>query len=410
MLFGIEAGLSLVILLVALRFPGIGSAAFERAERWFNQIAGRPVLSVIGVGVLALVARVAVLPIAPVPEPSVNDEFSHLLIADTLVHGRVANPVHPMWMHFETFHENMKPAYASMYPPAQGVFLAVGQVLARQPFVGVCLSVAVLCGAICWMLQGWLSPRWALLGGVIAVARIGVFSYWANSYWGGTAAAIGGALVLGALIRLQRSAKPRHSVLLGVGLALLANSRPYEGFILSLPVAAALAMWSFTQTRAEMRRVMLPLVLVLAAAAGATAYYNWRVAGQPFRMPQQVNRSTYAVAPYFVWQSPRLEPVYNHPEMRDFYIRNELEFYNDYTTPAGIMALAVVKFIGIWCFYIGPLLMLPIVIAAATAPVGIRWRDFSPEARFCLSAAAVLMTGLLVEVFFLPHYAAPMTA
>ena len=227
MLFWIEAGLSLVLLLVAIRFPAIGSATFAKAERWFERLASRPGLSVVAVGVLALAARVAVLPVAPVPEPRVNDEFSHLLLADTLNHGRLANPVHPMWMHFETFHEIVRPSYASMYPPAQGVFLAIGQALANEPFAGVCLSVAILCAAICWMLQGWLSPSWALIGGVIAVARFAVFNYWANSYWGGAAAGIGGALVLGALIRILRTGKPRHAVWLGVGLALLANSRPY---------------------------------------------------------------------------------------------------------------------------------------------------------------------------------------
>src|SRR5688572_15272143 len=204
MLFGIEAGLSLALLLVALRFPALGAATFARVERAFEQIASRPHLTVAVVGVLALAARVAVLPIAPVPEPRVNDEFSHLLLADTLVQGRVANPAHPMWIHFETFHEIVRPTYASMYPPAQGIFLAVGRALAHEPFVGVCLSVAILCMAICWMLQGWVSPSWALLGGVIAVARFGLFSYWANSYWGGAAAGIGGALVLGALIRIVR--------------------------------------------------------------------------------------------------------------------------------------------------------------------------------------------------------------
>ena len=414
MLFGIEAGLSLVLLLVAIRFPALGAAAFSRLERAFEQIASRPHLTVVVVGTLALAARVAVLPIAPVPEPSVNDEFSHLLLADTLVHGRVANPVHPMWMHFETFHEIVRPSYASMYPPAQGLFLAIGQALTQEPFVGVCLSVAILCAAICWMLQGWLSPPWALVGGLIAVARFGVFNYWANSYWGGAAAGIGGALALGALIRIVRAGRTRHAVLLGLGIALLANSRPYEGFILSLLIAVAFAIWLFTQTRtdfrASVRRVVLPLALVLAVSAGATTYYNWRITGHPLRMPQTVNRSTYAVAPYFLWQSPRPVPAYNHPEMRDFYLGIELEFYNDYRTPAGIMALVVVKIIGLWCFYIGPALMLPILIAIATIPVGVRWRDFSLEPRFLVWAATVSMAALAIEVFFLPHYAAPMTS
>ena len=414
MLFGIEAGLSLAIFLIAIWSPEWGSSAFARAESVFARIADRPAVSVMTVGMLALTLRVAILPIAPVPDPTVNDEFSHLLIADTLTHGRLANPVHPMWMHFETFHELVRPSYASMYPPAQGVFLAIGQALMNEPFAGVCLSLAVLCGSICWMLQGWLSPRWALVGGLIAVARLATFSYWANSYWGGAAAATGGALALGALIRIMRFRTPRHAIWLGAGLALLANSRPYEGLVLAVSVPVALMRWLVTQGPAEvrvsMRRILVPLALVLVVTGSAMAYYNWRITGSPLRLPQAQNRSTYAVAPYFLWQSPRPEPMYNHAEMQAFYVENELGFYKDARSAAGMLALEMVRIIGLWCFYVGPALMLPIVVAAAAMPVGVRWRDFRPESRFLIAATLVSIAGLAFEVFFLPHYAAPMTS
>src|SRR5438034_9017722 len=112
-----------------------------------------------------------------------------------------------------------------------------------------------MCSAICWMLQGWLSDGWALLGGFLAVLRFGVLGYWANSYWGGAAGAIGGALVVGALPRMQSSHRVRDAMIMGFGLVVLANSRPYEGLVLSLPVAVALCVWLFSQ-RAPGPRVL----------------------------------------------------------------------------------------------------------------------------------------------------------
>ena len=58
-------------------------------------------------------------------------------------------------------------------------------------------------GAICWALQGWMPPAWAFLGGLLAMIRLATFSYWVDSYWGGTVAALGGALVIGALPRMK---------------------------------------------------------------------------------------------------------------------------------------------------------------------------------------------------------------
>src|SRR5580704_10572056 len=150
MLLWIELGLSIAAVLLAIYSPGLGSAFLGTAERRFTTLAHRQRLSLLAVGVLALASRAAVLPILPAPEPRLNDEFSHLLLADTLAHHRLSNPTPSMWIHFETFHVIMRPTYASMYPPAQGAILAAGELLAHQPFVGVWLSTSVLCATICW--------------------------------------------------------------------------------------------------------------------------------------------------------------------------------------------------------------------------------------------------------------------
>src|SRR6266404_4125673 len=262
MLAAIEICLAAIAVALAYIAPNLGARWFERVQYLFLQLAGHRNLAVVTVGLAALAARLAVLPILPIPQPAAHDEFSHLLIADTFAHGRLTNPTHPMWVHFETFHVNQQPTYASMYYPAQGLFLAIGQVVFGHPFWGVLLSSALMCAAICWMLQGWMSPTWALLGGLLAVVRLGTFSYWANSYWGGAVAAIGGALVLGALPRIKEKQRVRDAVWMGIGLGLLFNSRPYESLFFATPIAIALLVWLFRGDEHGMQkriqRVILP--------------------------------------------------------------------------------------------------------------------------------------------------------
>jgi len=392
------------IYLLARVKPDKSLRCFHPLGRWFTDLSKSKTRAVVLVGLTVLCVRVALIPVLGIPQPGGQDEFSYLLAGDTFAHGRLANPTHPMWIHFETFHVNQKPTYSSMYPPGQGLLLAGGEILGH-PWIGELVATALVCSAICWALQGWLPPMWALFGALLAVLRIGILGFWMNGYWASSLSGLGGALVLGAWPRLRKTLQLRYAVCLGLGLVILANVRPYEGFVFSLPFAFAMLLWLVGKRRPAfplvLTRVVFPLFLILALAAFGMGYYYWRVTGSPFQFAYHTNRSTYAQAQYFLWQRPAPTPVYHHEIMRIYY-EYELYYFNLIRTPWGYLVLNKLKALLSWRFYIGPALTLPLF--------ALPWVFRDRRMRFPLIIAIVFLAGLAIETWGFPHYLAPAVA
>jgi hypothetical protein len=382
--------------------PGSEEPIFSWIEQKFARFARNKRLAIVAIGAATILVRLELLPCQRVPQPKVHDEFSYLLAADTFAHGRLANPPHPLWIFFDTFHVIQHPTYASMYPPAQGMALSIGKLLG-QPWIGVLLSVAAMCMAFTWMLQAWVPPEWALLGGVLVWMRFGVFSYWINSYWGGAIAAAAAALVLGALPRIWDQRRLRDAILFGLGAGILAVSRPVEGAIFFVPFGAALLWWVLrldaAARSAAIRRVVLPTAAILACFAGFISFYNWRVTSSPIVFPHFIEQREITTA-IFLWQHDQPLIPYSNPQFDDFYHNFLPGLYQ--ASWAAAEGQWWYKSTDFWEFFLGPALSIPFL--------ALPWLLKESRNLLLLLQIALSAFGLWIIVYYHAHYAAPLMA
>jgi hypothetical protein len=386
-------------------------SAVRTVEAAFGYFARHAALAILTAAAVPLLIRLCLLPVLPIPLPRIHDEFSYLLAADTFAHGRVTNPTHPLWEFFESFHVLQQPSYMSKYPPAQGLFMAAGQMLFGHPWWGVFLSVGLMCGAICWMLQAWLPGKWALLGALAVGLQFGVTHYWMNSYWGGAPAAIGGCLVLGAYGRLRKfrplsSSAAANGLLLAVGAGILLNSRPWEGMTVMLPVAASLLYSFFLDYAGTFRRrfvsALIPCSLLLTITAASMLYYCWRITGNPLRLPYVAVHKTYSIVPLFVWQSSTPAPHYRHAVMQRFYTEWEPHYQSvdQLKTLHGWLAIQKTRLRMAKDVLFGNFFLLLCLACGLFL-----WR--APASRFLIAVLALFLAALSVEGWCQVHYFAP---
>lgn len=381
----------------ALAPASISSRLLQPCVAALRKLARNDSWVVVGMFVFGVLASALLSANGYLPQPVIHDDFSNLLASDTFASGRLTNPAHPLWQHFESIHIIQQPTYMSKYPPGNGLMLAIGQALFGEPMVGAWLSMGLAAAAIAWMLQGWLPPYWALLGAVIAACRFA--PSWGELYTGGALAACGGALMMGAVQRLIGSARPGYAILAAAGAVVMANTRPYEGLVFAAVCAAFLAA-SRPTLKTGLTRIIAPALLVLLPAAVWMGYYNQRITGDPLLLPYRLHDATYAANPLFLWQ-PDLEriPDYRHQSMRDYYEGWERPRYLRKREYLGFNSSLVTKIYVFSRFFIGPTLLIPVLIM-------LPWRRRAGMALPGIAVVAILL-ALTQALYLHPHYVAP---
>jgi hypothetical protein len=374
---------------------------FVRAYRLLARIGRRRRAAVFGIAIFTIAFRLLLSAVLPHPEPAYHDEFSYLLGAELFASGHVAGPVHPLWKFFESMHVLSRPVYASKYPPAQAAFLAIGIVLFHDPFYGVLFSVALFAAASCWMLQAFVRPAWALLGGLCTALTYGAGHYWTESYWGGAVTALGAALAVGAFGRVREMSSIRFGCAFGAGVALLVNSRPYESSTLIVMMVTALAVGALRNTYTRARSKAVAAGIALAAAGAVTGAYNYEVTGDPLLMPYVLHMKQY-IASQPLWFMPPPPPKhYENASLEHCYVGFDGRNYEDLRSmpplkragvALGKMLLFSIGNHDFWGFLI--LFFIPLF-----------WRD--SQVRLLASSLLALIATLALETAVYFHYMTP---
>jgi hypothetical protein len=380
----VELGLAALFVLLIL--------ARRRIEALGRRLAERPAWSMATLAALPVVLRLALLPAHPLPVAHICDEFSFLLSADTLAHFRLANPTHPMHAFFEALFVQQEPRYASIYPLGQGIVLAFGRLLFGHPWAGVALSVGMLCALCYWMLRAWITPGWALTGGLLAVATFGPLNLWINGYWGGAVSAVAGCLVFGALGRLAVEIRMRDAALLGLGLGLQMLTRPFEFLFLAAGAAVFLL-----PLRRSWRKWAPASVIAFVPVAVLVLLQNHAVTTSWTTLPYMLSRYQYGVPTTLTFESlPTPHRPLNQEQRVDYELQSDIHGSGQ-ETPARYLGRLADRVRFYRFFFLAPLY--------AALPAFLLKLRQGPFARIALCLLFFAL-GTSFYPYFYPHYIA----
>ncbi|MBV9442551.1 MAG: hypothetical protein JO217_07630 [Acidobacteriaceae bacterium] len=380
----------------------VGILLWAGSSKKPNLFGSHRVIWLITVAFLPVALRLALLPECPVPIASGADDFSYILLGDTLRHFRLANPPHALPQFFEQVFVLQEPTYSSMFPLGQGLFLTAGWWIFGHPWAGVLLSAAAFSGACYWMLRGWVSPAWSFIGGLLAVAEFGPLSYWMNSYWGGAVSATAGCLVYGALPRLRLYGRVRDACLLAIGMSLQLLTRPFE-FVL---LAVSVILFFLSELRTvfswrDARKFAVPIVSIAMATVGLMALQNKRVTGHWTTLPYMLAQYQYGIPSTLTFQ-PNPVPHRTLNEEQQLAYRAQVIIHGESPETVRFYFDRLLFRVRFLRFFLLPPLYVAL-IAFFFAVRGYRWR-------WLLLTILCFALGSNFYPYFYPHYVAAVTS
>lgn len=346
------------------------------------------------------------------PAPSMHDDFGNLLVASTLLEGRLTNPTPRAWESLETFHVVMQPTYASKYPIGLGFFLAAGMLVTGSFAAGLWMVSGLASASVAWMVAGVFSKRCAALSGLFTASHPYWQNGWSQEYTNGWLAVLGISLVIGGFLRLHRFGKSASGgfmrtrmaiVGLGTGAVFAFYSRPFEGAVVCLLLGfmfLPLVLRRKLIGQSWFWRSALPGLVVLILGLSFQWMVNRAVTGTWKQLPYQLHENQYGVAPVLIWQAPH-EPTLGHrfPEQAQFHRGWSMDAYKKAASWSGYVDTLRVRCTSLKNHWGNGLLLASLLALLLSRPRRLIWG---------LAAVAILSLLIINCIpWTIPQYVSP---
>jgi hypothetical protein len=326
--------------------------------------------------------------------PVVHDEFSYLIGAQMLAHGRLWMHAHPLHQFFDSFQLIVDPVYASAYFPGTALMFAPAVLAHIPPWLAAAVMAGVVVALLYLVVTRLIDGSAGLLAALLLLSA-GMFRTLSVMVMSQAPVMLLGLIAILAWLNWRETQRARWAWLLGVAGGWAFITRPIDAVCLLLPICIAMLF----DTR-DIRRLtgwgvigVVPfLLLQLISNQGITGHLS----ETPFRF--YADRDHPLTSFGFHHYEPGTRPLSDLPQKQDLYLR-------DYVPLIEQHSLANVPSQW-WPRQLGQTFALnssvPFVMLIPLALIGFavaRPRDW------IVLGALPLFAGLYAcYVFFLPHY------